>query len=202
MTQELIDQIFDTVIEHRVDVIYVTSNDKVFFTEVEAKKLAETLEDKTVTPWTYSVEKKIREISKETPLEAFVAMVDLLKFLRLKKMPPIAYKQYVGWAAENKYPIADESAYVFGSKNVTMETDRRKPAKIEKIFLQSGRIVEAELIKSYPNTRLFFYDDMLIMTCPTHFELVRGDVYRLFGMLLGKKPQIKKDEIAKQNQSM
>jgi hypothetical protein len=190
MTQELIDEIFEKNIGNQTDTVYVTSDDQVHILEEGAKDWVrdKNLPDPTIIPWHKTIENNIRKLGEQhSPLQRIIDMVDYLKFQYLKskgKQIPTYDDYQIHCDNMGLIPVL-ESAFDFGVLNVF----KRNPDTTDEIYTVDGNVVKAKLIKSYPHTRLFLYEDFIVMTCPTHFVLMGGDVYRLFGPILGSRPK-------------
>jgi hypothetical protein len=198
MTQEKIDAIFASKTYQHVDVLFVTSDDHVFALPEQAMMHVPDLEDKAIHSWFRTQEGKLRMmVDSQSLLERMITVTDYVKQFKFKHVKAPAYEAYVAQCdSYNMTPVTKES-YDFVVKNVYRDDksfSRMFSSDKEEIHIETAdghQIVMAKLVTKYPLAKLFFYNDMLIMTCNTNIELMRGDIYKMYYHVLGPKPQAK-----------
>lgn len=181
-----------------VDIIFSTSDGELFYIAADAQKHALELANPHVIPHYKGKEVLIRRYMTIDPnLERKVSMVDYLKMHRVKRQPSPTYEQYVDACKRVSMEPDRKVAYDFAVNNIwngpkmfTQVTEEVYP-----IYLLNGQQVMAKRLRKYPQTELFIYNDLLIMTCPTHFELMTGNIYQIWAPLMGGTMGVDEDEI-------
>jgi len=165
-----------------VDVVYCTSDGGIFFSEDEAHQIAD-LGDGIVTP-VYR-DKHVRDMAKTSKaLAQIVGATDWLKAHKVTKKEP-SYVAYVEFCEKHKYIAVPETMYDFIQSKV-YATELVRPGQKDSIFTWAYGMVNATLLRRYPQGQVWQLGDNLIFTCPTNTELMSGTYQQIFKPLLDK----------------
>jgi hypothetical protein len=176
-------KMFSTPDGKSLDILFGTSDGKIFFTPEEAEGIANKLEDKTVTP--YYRDNQVREMAKKfDKLQKMVHATDYLKLAKVKKLGKPQYFTYLSYCSLKKLEPISEQIYLFIAEKVF---SLRKPIAAGQkatIYMYNHGIVEAVFMRRYAEGQVYQYMDTLVFTCPTNTELMSGSYFEIFEPLL------------------
>lgn len=170
-----------------VDVIYATSDDKLYFSPSEAQKEANKLTDKIVTA--YYKDPTVRELAKQyIELRKMVVVTDYLKLAKLEQKT-VTYADYLKYCDEKGFGNVPIDVYNFVRSKVFTLRRLIVPGQKDTIYTYKGGIVEAYFQRREPNGIIWMLGPDIVFTCPTHTELARVSYYELFYQFMGEDPR-------------
>lgn len=129
------------------------------------------------------LEANLEALKAGTPFQDVILATSIAKSAKTYKIPreQMTYDRYKTFARNSSHQV-NEKDWDFIVENVY--NVKGDSSLFQQVRLESGDVVDAMFIKDYDFTKLFFYDDKMLMTCETNIELMRADVERMFAAVM------------------
>ena len=167
-----------------IDVVYGISDGQIFFSPEEAAEAAKKMADAVITP--FYRDEVVRKIAqKYKSLQDVVSATDYLKLRKLASKPFVYADYKVYTESLNASPVP-ESLFNFIASKVYASRRPVAAGQKDKIFTWNYGIVDAVFMRRYPQGVIWQVGDNLVLTCPTHTELMSGTYQQIFSPMLGE----------------
>lgn len=174
---------FKTETGQVVDVLFGTSDGKLFYDPNEATEAGKKLPNKQVV--TYYRDESVRALAdKHADLQRVIYATDVLKRSKALKRGPIEYSRYVKNCEMLGMNPVPERVFGFIRSKVFRTGYPILPGEKDTILSWTHGIVEATFLRRYEQGQVWHYKDNLILTCPTNTELISGTYQDIFSPFL------------------
>lgn len=167
------------------DVLYGTSDGQLFTTPEEAYSEASKMADPVIT--THYRDEAVRKMAqKYAPLKVMIFATDYLKQVKIKRETPL-YSEYEKCAAMKGISIVTSTIFDFVRSRVFRSRSMVGVGQKDKIYMYDRGVVDAYFLRRYPEGMIWQVEDSIVLTCPTHTELMSGTYMLLFEPVLGHR---------------
>ncbi len=168
----------------QVDALFASSDGELFFSKEDAETNIATknLVDKAITP--YYRDNETRRLAEQfKDLQKIMVATDHLKLCKAKRKQPI-YLEYVAYAEAMGMESIPEQLFLFVQSKVFGTRALVTIGLKDQIYMYKRGIVDAYFLRQYPQGKVWQVGDHLVLTCPTHTELMSGTYQDIFPSIL------------------
>lgn len=166
-----------------IDVVYGVSDGQIFYSPEEAAAAATKIADSVITP--FYRDEAVRKMAQQyKSLQEVIFATDYLKLKRLANKP-FVYADYNKYAESMGVNAVAENLFNFIGSKVYASRRPVAAGQKDKIFMWNSGIVDAVFMRRYPEGVIWQVGDNLVLTCPTHTELMSGTYQQIFAAVLG-----------------
>lgn len=171
-------QEFKTPTGENVDVLFATSDGRLFYDPEEANSEAKKLGTNVSA---YYRDEPVRKMAdKHEDLRKVIYATDTLKQYKALKKNPIPYDRYVQNCKYMGVGPVPQGIFSFIRSKVFRTKKPMIAGERDTILSWKHGVVEAIFLRRYPQGQVWHYMNDLIFTCPTNTELVSGTYEEIF----------------------